>query len=392
MKKRFDLSYAITLAAIFATGFLSSALLILKPLIVGGLIDDYHFSPAQAGYVTGIEMAGIGLAPFIVAAIGGAWNRRHVVLVGTTIGILGTLGPVLSDAFVPILLCRFIAGFGCGLVAAIALAVIATTRDPDRTFGLYYMMAYAFAVPLMAGGAWSMTHFHVRGAYMFLALTLLVVYVTAQRIPESFTGLKGDGKAQALPPFPLVGGALSLGLSLLFWIGLGGVWAFLERLGLQAGVDREAVGGVLTFYAVAAFVGALTASLLHTRLGRLPMLTAAIVGAVLSVGLIGWVPGLVPFAAGVIIFSYIWPLFLTYLSGTMAVIDPTGRVVAMSVASQCIGMALGPAIGGELAGRYGYVSIAVMALICFAMALALLPPLVLRMRAAESLAGSPVLP
>jgi predicted MFS family arabinose efflux permease len=361
-------------------------------LIVGGLIDDYHFSPAQAGYVTGIEMAGIGLASFIVAAIGGAWNRRHVVLIGATIGILGTLGPVLSEAFVPILICRFIAGFGCGLIAAIALAVIATTRDPDRTFGLYYMMSYACAALLMAGGVWSITHFHVQGAYIFLALTLLVVYVTAHRIPESFTELKGDGKSQALPPFPLTGGALSLGLSLLFWIGLGGVWAFLERLGLQAGVDREAVGGVLTFYAVAAFAGALTASILHTRLGRLPLLTAAIAGAVLSVGLIGWIPGLVPFAAGVIIFSYIWPLFLTYLSGTMAVIDPAGRVVAMSVASQCIGMALGPAIGGELAVRYGYVSIAVMALVCFALALAILPSLVLRVRASESLNGSHVLP
>ena len=146
-------------------------------------------------------------------------------------------------------------------------------------------------------------------------------------------------------------------------------------------VDRAAVGGVLTFYAIAGFAGAMTVSLLHTRFGRLPLLTAAIVGAVLGVVLIGWGSGLVPFGAGVIIVSYIWPLFLAYLGGTMATIDPAGRIVAMSVASQCAGMALGPAIGGELAGRFGYVSIAVMGLICFALALTLLPALVLRMRA-----------
>lgn len=384
MKRAFDLPYAITLAAIFATGLASAGMLVIKPLIVGGLIDDYHFSPAQAGYVAGIEMAGIGIASFIVAALGGAWNRRRVVLVGATIGIVGSLGPVLSDAFVPILLCRLLAGLGCGLVAAIALAVIGTTKDPDRTFGLYYMFSYGTAVLVMAGGVWSIAHYHVVGAYVYLSLLLLVVYVTAHRIPESFVGLQDDGKPHILPPFPLLGGALSLGLSLLFWIGLGAVWAFLERLGLAAGVDRAGVGGVLTFYAIAGFGGAMTASVLHTRFGRGPLLAAAIAGAIVSVILVGWGSGLVVFAAGVVIFSFIWSLFLAYLGGAMAVLDPAGRIVAMSVTSQCIGMALGPAIGGELAGRFGYSAIAVMGLVCFALALALLPPMLQRMRLAAA--------
>ena len=72
MKKPFDLSYAITLIAIFVTGIASAGMLLFKPLIVGALIDDYHFSPAQSGFVAGIEMAGIGLSSFTVAALGGA--------------------------------------------------------------------------------------------------------------------------------------------------------------------------------------------------------------------------------------------------------------------------------------------------------------------------------
>jgi predicted MFS family arabinose efflux permease len=351
-------------------------------LIVGGLIDDYQFTPAQAGYIVGIEMIGLSLASFIVATFNKVWSRRCMLFFGAMIGILGGLGPVLTDAFIPILVCRFIAGIGCGLLAANVMSVIATTRDPNRTFGLYYMTCYAGAALLMTGGAWSLAHFHVRGIYIFMVLLLFVAYITVSLIPRSFTGLQGDNNSHVLPSFPLVEGGLCLGISMLFWVGLGAVWAFLERLGQQSGVSPEAIGYVLTFYAVAGFAGALSSSILHTYFGRLQLLIASITGALLSVALIGWVSGLFPFAAGVIMFSYIWPLFLTYMGGTMAAIDSAGRVVAMSVSSQCIGMALGAAIGGELSGRYGYISIPVISMVCFLLALALLPLLAIRLRAA----------
>lgn len=380
MKKAFDLSYAITLAAVFLTGFASAGLLALKPLIVGALIDDYHFSAPQAGFVAGLEMAGIGIAAFIVASVGGAWNRRVVILIGATLGILGSAAPILSDAYIPILLSRFMAGFGCGLIASVVLAVIGTTRDPDRSFGLYYMLSYASAALLVPTAIWTLAHFDVAGAYVLLALVLLVVYVTAHRVPATFSGLREDGKQQTLPPFPMMAAALSLGLSLLFWIGLGGVWAFVERLGVQAGLDQTAVGGVLSLYPLASIAGALTASLLHTRFGRAPLLVASIALAMVSLVMVGWASSLTIFTLGVLTFSYIWPLFLAYMGGTMAVLDPAGRIVAMSVTSQTIGMAVGPAIAGVLAGLFGYATIAIMGLICFALAFAMLPPLLLKMR------------
>src|SRR6266853_1563205 len=113
-RKAFDLSYAITLAAVFFTGLASAGLLVLKPLIVGALIDDYHFSPSQSGFVAGIEMAGIGVSALIVAAIGASWNRRLIILAGATLGILGSVVPVLSAADILIILSRLMAGVGRG--------------------------------------------------------------------------------------------------------------------------------------------------------------------------------------------------------------------------------------------------------------------------------------
>ena len=380
VKNVFDRSYAITLGAVFFTGLASAGLLVLKPLIVGALIDHYHFSTRQAGLVAGIEMVGIGIAASIVATIGSAWNRRVVILIGTTLGVLGSVAPVLSDAYTPILLSRFMAGIGCGLIASIVLAVIGTTRDPDRTFGLYYVCSFAGSSLIVPVAVWMLARFEVAGAYDLLALLLIVVYVTAHRIPAAFSGLRGDGGQQTLPPIPMMAAVLSLGLSLFFWVGFGGVWAFVERLGVQAGLGHAAIGGVLSIGPLASIAGALTASVLHTRLGRPRLLAASIGLGMLSVILVGWASTMIAFTLGVLIFSFIWPLFLAYLGGTMAVLDPAGRIVAMSITSQTIGMAIGPAVAGVIAGHFGYVAIAVLGLVCFAVAFALLAPLLLKMR------------
>ena len=379
-RKAFDLSYAITLAAVFFTGLASAGLLVLKPLIVGALIDDYHFSPAQAGFVAGIEMAGIGISALVVATIGGAWNRRLVIIAGTTLGILGSGAPILSDAYMPILLSRFMAGIGSGLIASVVLAVIGTTRDPDRTFGLYYMCSFAGSSLLVPAGVWMLAHFGVAGAYFLLAALLLVVYVTVHRIP-ALSGLREDGSHRSLPPFPMTGAVWSLALSLFFWFGLGGVWAFVERLGVQASVEPAAIGRALSIGPLASIAGALTASVLHTRLGRTPLLTVSIGLAMVSVVMLARASSAAVFTAAVVIFSFIWPLFLAYLGGAMAMLDPAGRIIAMSVTSQTIGMAAGPALAGVLAVHFGYVAITMSGLVCFAVAFLLLAPLQLTMRA-----------
>ena len=87
------------------------------------------------------------------------------------------------------------------------------------------------------------------------------------------------------------------------------------------------------------------------------------------------------FGIAVLIFSYIWPLFLAYLGGAMSMLDPAGRIIAMSVTSQTIGMAFGPAVAGVIAVHFGYVAIAVLGLACFAVAFVLLVPLFITLRA-----------
>ena len=171
-------------------------------------------------------------------------------------------------------------------------------------------------------------------------------------------------------------------VSLVFWMGVGAIWAFVERIGLEAGIDRLMIGGVLSIGPFASVAGALTASVLHTRFGRVPVLVVAIALAILGAGLIGFGGTAPSFTLGFLIFSYVWPLFLAYLGGAMAAVDPVGRVVAMSVASQTVGMAIGPAVGGIVATHAGYGAITVLGISCFAATFPVLGMLLYKSRAA----------
>src|SRR5690348_1031748 len=99
LAREHHLQGGLRLAAVFLTGFWSATLLLLKPLIVGALIDDYHFSPTQAGFVAGIEMAGLGLAALLIALAGARWPRRTIVLIGAALGIAGSLVPIVSHSY-----------------------------------------------------------------------------------------------------------------------------------------------------------------------------------------------------------------------------------------------------------------------------------------------------
>jgi MFS family permease len=373
---------AVNLGAIFYTGLTCSALVVVKPLIVGALIDQYHFSPKQAGFVAGIEMLGIGVAAFLVGILGPSWRRRAVVRCGAALGIVGSAAPFVAGLFPAVLALRLLAGLGCGLIAGVVLSTIGMTRDPDRTFGLYFVTIYLAAALLFPLSSLVIHWMGADGGYLLLAALLASALATAWVFPDTAlkVPVKADGNRLA---FPLGGALLSLSVSTAFWIGLGAFVAFSERLALDRGITGAQVAGVLASAQLASITGAFTASLLHTRIGRAIPTLAAMGFALAGFVLLRGTSGLIGFAVAVLLIYYAWPLFLAYLNGTMSVQDRAGRIVALSVTSQTIGMAIGPAIAGVLVSRHGYSSVISLGLGTSIAAMALLVPLVIATRRAS---------
>jgi predicted MFS family arabinose efflux permease len=363
------------LAALFYAGFASAGLLLFKPLIVGALIDDYQFSARQAGLIAGAEMLGIGTAALLLVTIARGRSRRLIITCGTVLGMIGCFAPLGWHSFEALVGLRLLAGLGSGLIASTVLASLGTTRNPDRTFGLYFMFNYAVAAMLFPLMPHVLERYGASGGYVVLGLILGAVLLVCMRIPARLPCSTVAAGTAALP-FPLRAATLSLGVSLAYWIGNGAVWAFIERLGHRASVAGPLVATILAAGQFASIGGALAASLCHTRLGRSVPILVTICLSVASLVLIGSASQAVMFASGALLFCFAWSSFLAYLGGVMASQDAAGRIVALSVSSQTLGMAAGPAIGGALADASGYGAVVLLGIACHIGALILLLPLV----------------
>jgi predicted MFS family arabinose efflux permease len=360
--------------SLFAMGIGAAGMLLIKPIIVGGLIDSFGYSPRQAGFVAGIEMAGVGLGTLIVVLFGGRWNGRWIAAGGALIGLLASIGPTCWSLFPLVLGFRLCAGIGCGVLVSVVIAAIAVSRDPDRCFSLYYMTSalaaslfFPFATLLVSKGG-------VRAAYFFVAVLLLPVFALLRQVPV----VRDPSGAGATGPqsFPVGWAAVSLSASVLYWMGTGAVWAFIERIGVASGLSEARVGAILAASQITFVLGALAASLLHTRIGRaLPAVTGVLLSLV-ALALIRFNEA--GFGAGVLLYTFAWMFFFPYLTGIMAAQDASGRVAVLGVPSQTLGLAVGPAIAGSLIEGADFAPVLLLAAVLYGIAIVVLLPALLR--------------
>jgi MFS family permease len=342
---------------------------------VGGLIESYHYSPRDAGFVAGVETLGVGLGSFLVSSLGAHWDRHATIRYGTLLAILGALTPWIAYHVVAVLVFRGLAGVGCGMIAAAVIAAIAQMDRPDRQFGLYFVFSYLLNALYFPTSQVVMTTFGFASMCYLVAAIVLTTYVALRWIaagPISRTDGHGN-----LPKFPVVLATISLAVSFFFWVADGAVWSFSEQLGLRSGVSPLKIGIVIAIGQLASMGGAGLAALIDTRFGRL-IPTAISIGLSMLGALLLLVPSMAAYCAAILLISFAWTLFLTYLNGLTSALDPTGRVAAMSVFSQTAGMAAGPSLGGILVVAYGYGSVSVLGVVAYLISAAVLVVLAVR--------------
>jgi len=139
-----------------------------------------------------------------------------------------------------------------------------------------------------------------------------------------------------------------LGALLIWCVGLGGIYAFEERIGVAAGLEKTSVGSALAAAVAVGFLGALAASWVADRWGRVLPVSVALaiqIGAILLLqGEMDWAR----FAAIAAVFHFFWNFTGPYMMGTVASADRSGRISVLMPAAQTGGFAIGTAIAGNL--------------------------------------------
>jgi predicted MFS family arabinose efflux permease len=320
--------------------------LIPQPLFLGALQDYLEFTNQQASLITASEIIGGALASLLAVFWINRLNWRIAAMFAIAVVVIGNVLTTFQTSFAGFATIRFLVGFlGNGTAFAIAISIISSSSDTERNFAYSIAAQVAFGVVSFAVLPYAIVQWQIAGILGPLGILALLTLLVIRWIPTSSTRDSGTSSAAGgsvgLPLF-------ALGALLIWCLGLGGIYAFEERIGVAAGLEKTSVGTALAAAVAIGFLGAMTASWVADRWGRLLPVSVALGAQIAAIMLLQGEMSWVRFAMIAGFFHFFWNFTGPYMMGAVASSDQTGRISVLMPAAQTGGFAVGTALAGNM--------------------------------------------
>lgn len=337
------------LGVIYLSVFVSLFSFAAMPAFVGAYIDFRGVDIADAGRIASAEAIAqaIGCAVATALLSRAGVNLRRVVLIGLLLQGAAQVISALAGDNAAFILARCVSGFCCSVVYVAASVYIASLKNPDRPYAIYFGILFAtgslglLVLPFLFAQA------GLNGVYLIYAALLALSGWFVGRYPK-YALRKENGKSGARASFfsGLLRPSVIILLLALFlsFVCNGGVWTYAERIGLQTGASSERLGLALALAMGAGLIGTLIVSILGNRIGRLAPI---VVNLVLLTGAMGWLylgPGLLGFFGAATLFNIASAAVTPYVLAALAMWDSTGRAAVVGTFTYILGWALGPGV------------------------------------------------
>jgi MFS transporter, DHA1 family, inner membrane transport protein len=326
---------------------LASAVFAVLPLLVGATVELLGFTAKQAGLIGGADMFGGTVSALCVSFIVPRGKWRLLIISGILILTAADAYSGLAQTFPSLLMSRIVAGLGEGLVLTIATVSIAETRNPDRVYAFAAAGLVAFGSPALYLMPSLLAAHGLRGVFWLLAALTAITTPLVRCVPDLPHLSEPSAAPLAMVRIPRKS-IIGLAGVFMYFIAQGGVWAFLDRIGLAHHIETSSVGIALAVSAIAGFLGALLASWLDVRYGRLKPLLCSTVGTVVALLTLNEIGTLAVFTAMTALFNFSWNVAVPYQFGALAEVDSSRRTVALAGVFVNAGLAAGPVIAAAL--------------------------------------------
>lgn len=352
----------------------------IQPIFLGALAETFSLNGRQLGFIGGAEMGGSCLASLSAVYWFPRVRLRRLAFFALSVGLIGNLATSWVSDYSVLLLVRFTIGFlGSGVLYAMTLGLIGQLKNPDRVIAIAIIFQVLSLAVGMVGVPLLMAWWQLPGVTIALALLFstgfLLLHLLPERVAvEAARGASPDG-------FRFLPGALLASL-IVFSVGLGGVWAFMERIGSSAGFSMVDIGNALAVSGLVGGLGALVAALLGTRLGRLLPIVFALSLEIVTCFLLATRNDWYSYLLAIALFNFCWNLTLPYLMGAIAASDVSGRFMVLIPAAQTGGYALGPLLVGLIMVGDSYQTAAWISMCVFFLCLLMVVPLLRKIPAA----------
>jgi MFS family permease len=328
--------------ALYTAGGLFWAFL---PFFVGLQADKSGLTATQAGLFGSAYLGG-----FTLASVSALWwavrfNWKVCVIAGVALIIAGffTLGSI--SEFSGNALCCLVIGLAMGSFWVIAYRVFAASQNPDRSFGLAIAIAYSLlALITFVIGRYVIPVSGLLGMMTVVTLLVIALGAVGLRVPNGIVqGTRAADAAVGVPVAPVLTALVGI---FFFGLAFAAIWTFGERIGVSAGLDKRAVGAVLSSNLLITGLGSLLAAALGNRYGRFAPLALSYIVLALCMIAAAHISSFAVFALAIGGLGLGVGFSMPYQLATVSSLDDSGRFVILITAAQGLGTAFGPFAGG----------------------------------------------
>ncbi len=328
-----------------------------------------------AGYVIAAELTGMAVG--IIPAAG--WLERLDWRVTARLSLamlfVGNLLTGITENFPLIIAERLLTGLAAGTVSAICAASLAHEPNPGRWYGILVTTQLLFG----GLGMWALpqliSRYGLRAAFFFLAVSaFLLLFLT----PLLQRGADAPGGQATVSSGSRIAAAFVVPAVFLYFVGVNGVWIYLDRLGVQLGLSFAAVGDILAFSSLFAVLGSICAAAAGERISADVNCALGLFATVCSLVWSLYVHGERDYKLFICAFAFTWSYSWPYLLALPAKIDPGGRLALKANGAIWAGLAAGPVVAARLytihPGVHGTIMVAI-ACVSFSLVLISAPEL-----------------
>ncbi|TRC96733.1 MFS transporter [Mesorhizobium sp. WSM4303] len=328
------------LASALWIGSVGLLILGLQPVLLGALYTEGHVSGDELALVATAEMIAIGIGSAVIAMLLSARNMRWksaVLLVLLALANLATAYAVSPNSLIG---ARTVAGLAEGGLVAVATELIARSRRAERIGGYFVtiqtlaqcalaLLLALYVIPA-AGSA---------GGFIVLAVVCIASLAVAFIVPDNYADLPKEENFGNVLTVPSITALLCVFCYFMFF---GSIWAFLEPLGAQYGIDGRTVGLIVSASLAIQVLGAMTATVFEARIDyRFAIVAIGVVAVACSTVLAGS-PSLAIFWAAALVMGFILLFIVPYQIRLAITADETRTAVLLVPAAQLFGLAIGP--------------------------------------------------
>jgi len=328
------------LASALWIGSVGLLILGLQPVLLGALYTEGHVTGDELALVATAEMIAIAIGSGVAAMLLPARNMRWKSAVLLVLLALANFWTAYAGSSNALIGARTLAGLAEGGLVAVATELIARSRRAERIGGYFVtlqtlaqctlaLLLALYAVPA-AGSA---------GGFITLGVVCLLSLVVARTVPDDYADLPKEEHFSSVLTVPAITALLSIFCYFMFF---GAVWAFLEPLGAEFGIDGRTVGLMVSASLAAQVVGAMTATVFEARIDYRFAIAGIGTIAVISSALLASGPGLSVFWAVVLAMGFILLFIVPYQIRMAITADETRTAVLLVPAAQLLGLAIGP--------------------------------------------------